>query len=58
MIMPPGYPGGMSVAFLCFLVAAIVAAICFFIPEVYRFRLVAGAVALIALGLAVGAYGG
>lgn len=46
------------IAFLCFLVAAILAGICFFVPEVLRLRLLAGALALIALGLAVGAYPG
>jgi hypothetical protein len=46
----------MSVAFLCFLVAAIVAAVCFFVPEVLRLRLIAAVMGLIALGLAVGAY--
>jgi len=56
--MPPGYPGGMSVAFLCYLVAAIICAVCFFLPETLRLRLLAGALALIALGLAVGAYPG
>lgn len=45
-------------AFLCFLVAAIVGGVCFLVPEVLRLRLIAGAVALVALGLAVGAYHG
>lgn len=48
----------MSLAFLCFLIAAILAGVCFFVPEVLRLRLLAGVLALISLGLAVGAYGG
>lgn len=42
--------------FVCYLIAAIVAGICFFVPEVLRLRLIAAVVGLIALGLAVGAY--
>lgn len=45
-------------AFLCFLVAAIIAAVCFFVPEVVRLRLLAAVTGLIALGLAIGAYPG
>lgn len=44
--------------FVCYLIAAIVAAICFFVPEVLRLRLIAAVVGLIALGLAVSAYPG
>lgn len=46
------------IAFLCFLVAAILAGICFFVPEVLRLRLLAGTLALIGLGLAIGVYPG
>jgi len=45
-------------AFVCYLIAAIIAGICFFVPEVLRLRLIAAVVGLIALGLAVGAYPG
>jgi hypothetical protein len=45
-------------AFLCFLVAAILAGVCFFLPEVLRLRLLAGALGLVALGLALGTYPG
>lgn len=45
-------------AFLCFLIAAILAGVCFFLPEVLRLRLIAAAVGLVALGLASGAYPG
>jgi hypothetical protein len=55
--MAPGYPGAM-LAFLLFLIAAILCGICFFLPEVLRLRLLAGALGLIALGLAVGTYPG
>lgn len=43
-------------AFLCFLVAAILGGVCFFVPELLRLRLIAAAVGLIGLGLAVSAY--
>ena len=46
----------MSLAFLLFLIAAIVCGICVVIPEAYRTRLLVGALGLVALGLAVGAY--
>jgi hypothetical protein len=45
-------------AFFCFLVAAIICGICFFLPETLRLRLLAGALGLVALGLAVGVYPG
>ena len=43
-------------AFICFLLAALVGGLCFFVPELLRLRLVAAAVGLIGLGLAVSAY--
>jgi hypothetical protein len=46
------------IVFVCFLIAAILAGVCFFVPEVLRLRLIAGVLALIALGLAIGAYPG
>jgi hypothetical protein len=55
--MPAGYPTGM-LAFALFLIAAVVAGICFFVPEVLRLRLLAAVLGLIAAGLAVGVYPG
>lgn len=44
----------MSLATLLFIIGAILAGICFFVPEVLRLRLIAGAIFFVAAGLAVG----
>ncbi len=44
----------MTLQILLFIIAAVVAAVCFFVPAAFQFRMIAGVLCLMSAGFAVG----